>query len=144
MPNLIERFWNKIRPSAGCWEWIGARTDRGYGIFCRGKQRVPAHRYMAWLMSGKTPEVVRHTCDNPGCVNPAHLRNGTQSDNMLDCAAKGRHGPYGEQHGSSKLTAAAVRVIRKSAATNEALARRYSVDRSTVRRARGRETWRHV
>lgn len=41
----------------------------------------------------ETGEVVMHTCDNPGCVNPKHLRGGSQKENVSDCARKGRRAP---------------------------------------------------
>src|SRR5689334_4116509 len=74
---LGERFWSKVdrRAPAECWLWLGSRDDKGYGRLDRNKRIARAHR-LAWeLTHGPIPDglVVRHRCDNPPCVNPAHL-----------------------------------------------------------------------
>jgi hypothetical protein len=94
---LPDRFWPKVdkRGEDECWEWQGSRS-RGYGrILIGGAKGRPyqAHR-IAWELTvgHRLPDsiMVLHRCDNPPCVNPAHLFLGTQLDNMRDCAAKGR------------------------------------------------------
>ena len=79
---------------AGCWEWSGARTEKGYGCFyVTTSRRVRAHR-IAWEMANGRliPRglMVMHLCDNRACVRPDHLRVGTASENNKDCVAKGR------------------------------------------------------
>lgn len=95
------RFWSKIdvRGPDDCWEWRGARSAEDYGRFRmpvdapghEGKVRG-AHRVAFWLHTGWWPEdaVVRHGCDNPPCVNPAHLTTGTHADNARDKLERGR------------------------------------------------------
>lgn len=91
-----------------------------------------------------------HSCDNPPCVNPAHLSAGTRDDNMQDCVAKGRHvsrPPRGEAHRDHVLTASDVREIRVARAAGVAvreLVQRYGVSDTRIRKIAARKAWRHV
>src|SRR5215813_4947597 len=87
-------FWSKIKigGAAECWPWQGA-TKRGYGhLKFHGKSAI-AHRIAYQLHYGvalprgpltKDSVIVMHTCDNPPCCNPRHLRLGKNLDNRLD------------------------------------------------------------
>jgi hypothetical protein len=89
-----------VTPS-GCWEWNGARNEHGYGLFRALRQGVEgarAHRIVYEHLTGVTipdGKVLRHKCDNPPCVNPAHLIPGTQQDNIDDMVARRRHYQHG-------------------------------------------------
>ena len=88
------RFWRFVDRGHpwDCWPWKGHLWLNGYGCVRWEGRRVGAHR-VAFLISGGTLEpglVVMHTCDNPRCCNPAHLRQGTDSDNIRDSIRKGR------------------------------------------------------
>lgn len=86
------RFWPKVNKTDSCWIWAGQiHKPTGYGLFWNGKKTVRAHRYRFITDNGYEPEVVMHTCDNPSCVNPAHLTGGSQLDNIRDRDAKRRH-----------------------------------------------------
>lgn len=81
---------------ADCIEWTKARSEAGYGVFTKQGRLFYAHR-VAWAeANGVDPVemtrdmIIRHSCDNPGCVNPEHLSLGTQSDNMQECHDRGR------------------------------------------------------
>lgn len=86
---------------SGCHEWTGTRNRQGYGVVCIAIDKkptgIPAPRLQWMHCHGEIPEgmVVMHTCDNPCCVNPDHLRLGTYGDNINDCVAKGRHNSNG-------------------------------------------------
>lgn len=88
-------FWEKVdkRGPEDCWEWKAAHTKRGYGCFRFNERQDLSHRVSYILAHGSIPDGlwVLHKCDNPKCVNPAHLFLGTHQDNMNDMKNKGRH-----------------------------------------------------
>ena len=86
-------FWLQVKKTDGCWLWTGTRHRQGYGLLTVGGRPLKAHRASFLLANGylMTDMKVLHTCDNPPCVNPAHLRLGTQADNVADMVAKGRN-----------------------------------------------------
>jgi hypothetical protein len=97
---MLDRFWSRVDKGAGCWEWTGGKSD-GYGQLCdEYGRKVRAHRYSYTIHHGPIPSgrVVRHTCDNPGCVNPSHLLLGTQLDNAADRDVRGRNGHSNKSH----------------------------------------------
>lgn len=111
---LAERFWPKvdIRGDDDCWEWQAARsTHFGYGIIgvgsrITGDARIETAHRVAWRLTyGEIPEsdvtahgsVIMHMCDNPPCVNPKHLRLGTQLDNIADRHSKRRDARHKER-----------------------------------------------
>ena len=94
-PTLAERIdrLSIPEPMSGCFLWIGNVDSRGYGRINIRSRYVGAHR-LAWsVVNGPIPPgmQIRHSCDNPPCVNPAHLLLGTNHDNVLDMARRGRH-----------------------------------------------------
>lgn len=86
------RFEAHVDKSGDCWLWTGPRSASGYGRCSRGMKKHRAHRVAFALYVAEIPEGmhVLHRCDNPPCVNPAHLFLGTHIDNMRDMEAKGR------------------------------------------------------
>lgn len=74
-----------------CWPWMGRRDKDGYGTLRSGTTLVRAHRFSYSLHHGETDLLVRHSCHNPRCVNPAHLSEGTHLDNMADRLAAGHY-----------------------------------------------------
>lgn len=106
------RFWRQVDMSGGadaCWNWTGCTNADGYGWFNGFGGPQLTHRLM-YSLGARAPErgqVVMHSCDNPPCCNPAHLRIGTDADNARDRMRKGR-GARGERQGNAMLTEAAV------------------------------------
>lgn len=88
----IERFNSKVDRSGECHSWTGSLVTNGYGAFYWGGRLRTAHR-VAWeIVNGPIPAgmCVCHHCDNPRCVNVAHLFLGTNRDNVADRVAKKR------------------------------------------------------
>lgn len=88
-----EQFFAKHTKQGECWLWAGCTEASGYGrARFQGKTRR-VHVIAYTLAHGPVPAgaVVRHTCDNRACMNPAHLIIGTQSDNVQDMLARGRN-----------------------------------------------------
>lgn len=143
---LEERFWAKVdrRGDDECWPWTGATTGAGYGaIRADGGRKAGlllAHRVSASLAGAELGPETRHTCDNPPCVNPAHLRPGTHDDNMGDMARRGRSG-------RAKMTREIVLEVRRRAALGEvqrALADEFGVSQHAISKAVLRQSWTHV
>jgi hypothetical protein len=148
-----QRLWEKVDKGAGvdaCWPWTGSRTPLGYGRFYDGEKATNATRVVWETVRGPIAEglEVCHRCDNPPCVNPAHLFLGTHADNMADMAAKGRHHDLrGEAIAVSKLTDDKVRYIRRELAAGRSqsdVARELGVDSSQVCRIANGHRWAHV
>jgi hypothetical protein len=156
-----------------CWIWTGALSHNGYGFFKVHPKMLKAHRWSYEYHVGPIPDglLVCHECDNPQCVNPAHLYTGTQKNNLADMTERGRAPDHavnahfldkgravlaehperrarGEGHGKAKLIADDVREIRALAKartlTRAQIAARFSVSEICVYMILNGRTWRHV
>lgn len=138
-----------LAPS-GCWEWSLMRDDDGYGTMRVAGRNVRAHRKAYEAFKGPIPEghLIRHSCDNPPCVNPEHLLPGTQKDNSDDKFSRGRDRfADGEDHGHTTLTVKQVLAIRQLMSAGESsgvLAARFGVTRGTISNIALGRTWKNV
>lgn len=174
---LLGKYWSKVKVSGDdeCWPWQGQRNRGGYGVMSNGTRRYeegplssPATRIALAIDRRPRPSadhVAMHVCDNPWCVNPKHLRWGTNAENTADMIAKGRAAWQGWGHpekravvdaqmdesaleigsGRRKLTDDAVRFILSSPdRTLQSLADQLGVTNQCVSNIRQRKTWRHI
>ena len=168
----IMRFWAKVdqRGDDECWPWIGARTSGGYGQLFTGIKRpsrnqtrlqLATHIALALAKQGRPTKdhVAMHSCDNPRCVNPKHLRWGTAEENRADMIAKGRTAKQiaaaldmdnsaaelGDfRTGNTKLTIEDIRYIRSSLKTSTTLADELGVTNQCISNIRLGRTWRGI
>lgn len=143
------RYYSPVGPADECWIWTGA-LNKGYGSMSMpGSLKREAH-IVAWeIANGELANgrIVRHSCDNPPCTNPAHLFLGTHADNVADKVAKGRQS-RGGNHGHAKLTDEQVCEIRDlyetGAWTQMDLAKIFHVSRPLVSLVVNRKLWSHI
>ena len=145
---VIDRFLAKINKTPGCWTYNGAHCRDGYGLYSiKHIGQFKAHRFMIMISGITIPKgyVVMHLCDNPGCVNPAHLQVNTIQANNLDKLAKNRQrGAVGTINGRARLTEQLVKQIRQDPRHYTQIAGELGVHPETVRMAKTGVTWRHV
>lgn len=149
---LKARFWRDIdkRSPSECWEWKGGRDTSGYGHFKHGNEIHRIHRLSYQLHHGEIPEGMHilHSCDNKICGNPAHLRVGTNAENMREKAERGLCNPViGEANFQARLNADKVRQIRslyQSGYTYDKLGVMFGVSKQTCASIVKRKTWKHV
>lgn len=152
--NAKERFWPKVvvRGFDECWEWRGNTPGKGYGLFhiSANAHSVKAHRFSFFIHYKRIPDnLVCHTCDTRKCVNPKHLFEGTNQDNMTDMVQKGRgRGCPGEKNSHAKLTTEDIIFIRKQRGNKKLntvrLGEIYGVDNSTISSIQRGKLWKHL
>jgi len=117
-PKLAQFSWGKVDSGlpGDCWPWTGPVNTWGYGACAWSGKATNASRAAYESINGPAGSlVVCHSCDNPICCNPGHLRAATQADNLAECRAKGRQAyRRGADHhrASAKLTPELVRKAR--------------------------------
>lgn len=133
--NTEERFWNKVDRSGDCWTWTAGRDGAEYGQFRYEGKNIKAHRVSFFLSNGYWPRVIRHSCDNPPCVNPAHLLDGTYKENSDDVYNRERN--YG-------LLASQVKEIRNLPMSRTIIVEvmnKYGVKEDAARAALNGKAW---
>lgn len=141
----------QVDPASGCYVWASVSSQRSARPYLKSRRlgiQALAYRVIYEVMVGPIPDGAHllHSCDNPACVNPAHLRVGTHADNMRDMAERNRC-MHGESHYRARLTSDNVAQIKRRLRLGESvstLAVAYSVDQSTVSKIKIGAQWRRV
>ena len=84
--SVEERFWKYVKKTSTCWNWTGAINPSGHAVLKLEGRNRGAHRISYAIHKGEIPEnlMILHSCYNPSCVNPDHLRCGTAKENSGD------------------------------------------------------------
>jgi hypothetical protein len=142
------RFWKKVdscNPDE-CWLWLGRRTYDGYGVFWIAPHHYRATRIMLALQGKQSNELQAcHSCDNPSCVNPAHLSFQTHAENQQDKIRAGTD-PKGSRHPRSKLTELDIPIIRNLVLKlgRIPIAKLFDVTPENISTIKYNKSWRHV
>jgi len=135
-PNL-DTIFKYVKPEGECWIWTRAINTHGYPrAVVNGDTNTLVHR-LVYELYNKEPLgnfLVRHSCDNPRCLNPKHLLKGTIADNNRDRDLRGRNG-------IAKITHDEVKAIRDSKASLKILAQQYNLCETTISSIRLRRHW---
>lgn len=134
MNSLEKRFMSKINRTNGCWIWTASRNAEGYGTFYLDGKKLLAHRFSYEYFMDEIPQgfEICHQCDNPSCVNPAHLFLGTHKDNMVDCSTKGRAGRHKGVAPLDTNTVEEIRWLRQTGWSCLEIANKFSISRQHV------------
>lgn len=154
---LDDRFWSKVDKSShpqGCWIWTATKNNKGYGLFRPGglANKEAAHRLSFEAVNGRIPRGrwILHSCDNPACVNPRHLRIGTPKENVADMDKRGRRvkAPRpGESNSNAFMTEQDVGALRRdyiNGADLEQIAARYSISPNSLADYTTGRSWQHI
>lgn len=140
-----ERFYAQTERSGECLIWQGRSRNGPYGSVGYRRKTWMAHRLSYYFATGEHPGegVVRHACDTPLCVEPAHLSLGTHADNVADKVERGRH-RRADTHPMRKLDQATVDEIREQNAggvMQKDLAVQYGVSRQQISKIIRGQRW---
>jgi len=142
-----ERFWSKVEKTDTCWLWRAAKQGNGYGVFGLDGKTYRAHRLSLEMALGRPITEgldVAHApliCHNRACVNPAHLREASRSENELDKRLDGTHNTRGC---IGHLTDDEVRTIRADPRIQRLVAEDYGIKRPMVSKIKSRKFYAHV
>lgn len=149
-----DKFWSRVKrgKSTECWPWQGELNSMGYGRLSTGgrkrRVRILAHKLSLELHGIVCPpnKIILHSCDNPKCVNPQHLRIGTMLENADDARQKKRNN-YGERNGMARFTEDQIRnmhALRRNGSLLREIATMYGTGKHYVGQIISGRRWGHL
>lgn len=153
--SLDELLRNNTTQKGDCLFFVGKKDRNGYGRFQHKRKHYMVHRLAFALANNilftdlSSDICILHSCDNPSCCNPNHLRSGTPKDNANDAVSRNRNTkPKGELHPHHKFTNSQIEEIRKQYKPGvfgyRKLANLYNVHPATIGKIIHRERWQHI
>jgi len=139
---MPEQFWNRVTiEESGCWHWNGTIHPKGYGYVSIDGKSLRCNRVSYEFFNGPIPPglCVLHSCDNRRCVNPNHLRLGTDADNGKEAAMKNRM-----RHTLTLDQVREIRRLRIEGFKHFEIAKMFNIARSTATRIINRTLRKHV
>ena len=123
---LIDMKRGNILP---CWPWEGTVNKKdGRPYFTIDNKRRPAYAIVLELATGQKQEkgkIALHSCDNPICCNPDHLRWGSHQENMDDMKER-------ERHGLPRIVVRAIHSLLEHGRKHSDIAELYGISREAV------------
>jgi hypothetical protein len=147
----VSRFWRLVErhSETQCWPWLGDRDGSGYGVFYFEGSLRGAHELALSFSTGEVRHpylMTCHSCDNPPCCNPNHLRFDTAQGNVDDMHERGRvhRGSKASRYGLTEADVLLMRERRALGARNKDLALDFGVTISAVTAIVHGRNWKHV
>jgi len=153
-------FWSRVDVSSdpdACWPWKGAKSHYGHGVYkypgvfgvlkATAAHRVAFQLHHDLILHDNSHHCfILHSCDNPPCCNPRHLRIGSQKENVEDVFKRNR-GKVGEAHWNHVVTeavAAEILLLHRSGVKTRPLMDMFSLGRSAVEHIIYRRCWKYL
>ena len=145
-----DRVYSQVQRQGECFMFTGHKDECGYGRINKDGKLVRLHRAVWERDHGSIPahHVVMHVCDRPACIEPSHLRLGTQSANIADMDNKGRRRSLiGSQQRSAKLHESdipRIRAMLERGDTCQSISNIFGVSEGMIRHIKKGRAWKHV
>ena len=145
-----DRVYTLVERDGECLIFTGCKDECGYGRINRTGKLVRLHRAVWERDHGPLGKgvVVMHTCDRPSCIEPSHLRAGTQRENIADMDAKHRRRSLvGSMHGRAKLKESdipRIRAMLERGDTCVSIGKIFGVTDMMIRHIKKKRAWTHV
>jgi hypothetical protein len=143
--DLLTRIVADSEQVGECLVYRRGKTGGGYGQIWDGARALYTHRVAAIAFLGPPPSPkheVLHSCDNPPCWRPTHLRWGTHAENLREMFGRGRDGKGGSHLGAADIDA--IRGQLAAGVKQRVIATEFGISQSAVSRIARGHTWKAI